>query len=418
LDLQPPAALGNSSGEPAWNGDFARMSCRKPTSPRSRVPELDVTERRFIAVRASEETAHHKLQHKTFSRADNAFMKRTTAEYWACQIGGWGAYTGFFFAIGVMSNGWRPGIVIGPVLFFVYSIGLTHLLRRELRRRAWAGLPLLQALARLAAASIAIATIQSGLYVAVDTAFEGNRGIVSEPSGIMYMFLGFSVVTTIWSVLYLAITFLRHSREVKRNEAQMKLALSEAELRALEAQLNPHFLFNCLNSIRGMISEDPAQAQDMVTRLANILRYNLRRDRQHTVPLASEVEAVSDYIALESIRFENRLQVRLEVDDAVRQFPIPPMLLQTLVENAIKHGVEEVPSGAELSIRAFLEDGALHVSVENTGELTERQSQSTQVGLANARERLRILYGERANLHLAACGKDRVSATVLIPNLS
>jgi LytS/YehU family sensor histidine kinase len=153
----------------------------------------------------------------------------------------------------------------------------------------------------------------------------------------------FIVIDTIWAILYLAITTFRRSREVQRSEMQMKLALSNAELRALEAQVNPHFLFNCLNSIRGMISENPAQAQDMITRLANILRYNLQKDRHHTVPLASEIEAVSDYLALESIRFEDRLRVHLEVDEKVRESMVPPMLLQTLVENAIKHALKRLP---------------------------------------------------------------------------
>ncbi len=179
--------------------------------------------------------------------------------------------------------------------------------------------------------------------------------------------------------------------------------------------MNPHFLFNCLNSIRGMISEDPAQAQDMITRLANILRYNLKKDRRHTVPLASEVEAVSDYLALESIRFEDRLRVGLEIDEAVQQAPVPPMLLQTLVENAIKHGIEETPSGGELVIRAGLDGQELRIEVENTGSLSVPRPDSTQIGLANARERLRILYGGNASLQLGARGEGRVAATLLIP---
>lgn len=345
-------------------------------------------------------------------------MSRRNVEYWACQIVGWGAYTAFFLAIAVLNLGWRPVMVIGKVLFFFYSIGLTHLLRREIRRRGWTNLPLLKALARLAAASLAVAALQSGIYIAIDAALEGSRGMVSEPAGIVYMFLGFAVIASVWSVLYLAVTWLRHSRDARRKEALMKLALSEAELRALEGQLDPHFLFNCLNSIRGMINEDPARSQDMITRLANILRYNLQRDRNHTVPLSSEVEAVSDYLALESIRFENRLRVRLSVDDSVHQFPIPPMLLQNLVENAIKHGVEDLPSGAEVCVRAFRDGEALRVVVENTGALSEGRAASTQVGLANARQRLRILYGDRASLDLAASEEGRVAATLLISTSS
>jgi len=343
-------------------------------------------------------------------------MTRTDAQYWACQTGGWGAYSAIGLWTAVMEHGWRPSIVIGYILFFAYSIALTHRLRSVIQRRHWISLPLPRVLVRLAAASIAIGAVQTILVVGVYTAIEGRLGVWSEPSSIVYLFLGVSFVAAIWAILYLAITTMRHTNEVRRHEMQMKEALTNAELRALEAQLDPHFLFNCLNSIRGMISEDPAQAQDMVTRLANILRYNLRKDRSHTVPLAGEMEVVSDYLALESIRFEDRLRVHLELDDAARQRTIPPMMLQTLVENAIKHGLDENPSGADLFIRARFDGNALRVEVENTGSLTEPRRDSTQIGLANARERLRILYGEHASLQLTSRGADRVAVTILIPS--
>jgi len=346
---------------------------------------------------------------------NNGFMKRTDAQYWVCQIGGWGAYSTVGLWAAVLDHGWRPSIVIGYLLFFLYSIGLTHLLRGVVRRRHWTSLPLHRALVRLAAASMAIGAVQSALVVGVYTAIEGRLGVWSDRSSIAYLFIGVSVMATIWTILYLAITTMRHSREVRRNETLMKHALTNAELRALEAQLDPHFLFNCLNSIRGMISEDPRQAQDMITRLANILRYNLQKDRRHTVPLAGELEVVSDYLALESVRFEDRLRVHLEVDDAARQRTIPPMMLQTLVENAIKHGLEEIPAGADLFIRAGFDGNALRIEVENTGSLGEPRTGSTQIGLTNARERLRILYGEQASLQLTPRGEDRVAVTILIP---
>ena len=346
-------------------------------------------------------------------------MRTRNAHYWVCQVAGWGVYSfGAGLSTGVIANGWRRSVVIGYLLLFLYSIGLTHLLRSVIHRRNWTSLSLPSALMRQVPASILIAAVQSTLVVCVYTAIEGNLGEWSQASSIAYMFIGLSVVDTIWTILYLAITTFRHSREVQRREMRMKLALSNAELRALEAQVNPHFLFNCLSSIRGMISEDPTQAQDMITRLANILRYNLQKDRNHTVPLASELEVVSDYLALESIRFESRLWVQLEIDHAVRQTAVPPMLLQTLVENAIKHGVEEFPSGAELFIRATLDGDGLRIEVENTGNLRAPRLGSTQIGLTNARERLRVLYGERASLQLQQRSAGRVTATILMPTIA
>ena len=342
-------------------------------------------------------------------------MKKANFQYWVCQVGGWGAYSGVGLATAVMESGWRPSITIGYALFFLYSIAATHLLREVIHRRNWMSLPLLQVLTRFAGAAIAIGAIQTVLVVAIYSAIEGKLGVWHEPSSIGFMFLGVSVINTIWTTLYLTVTSLRKSREARRQEDQLNLALSNAELRALEAQVNPHFLFNCLNSIRGMISEDAPQAQDMITKLANILRYNLQKDRLHTVTLAREMEAVADYLALESIRFEDRLRVHIAMDDAAGKSEVPSMLLQTLVENAIKHGVEEAPSGGDLFIRAGLQGGALRIQVENPGNLRQPREGSMQIGLANARERLRILYGENASLALAACGEGRVAATLLIP---
>jgi sensor histidine kinase YesM len=344
-------------------------------------------------------------------------MRKASLFYWLCQVCGWGAYSAIGLWTAVLDHGWKPSVVYGYILFFLYSIGFTHILRGIIHRGNWISLPLPRVIVRLALASVLIGTIQTTLVVSVYTAIEGSRGVWSDKSSIAFLFMGVSIFTTIWTILYLTITTMRHSREARRNQMQMKLALSNAELRALEAQINPHFLFNCLNSIRGMIVEDALQAQDMVTKLANILRYSLQRERSHTVPLEIEVEAMSDYLALESIRFEDRLRIRLELAEEVRRIEIPAMLLQTLVENAIKHGVERVPEGGELSIRAMLDGGQLRIEVENPGSLHDSSPNSTQTGLANARERLRILYAERASLSLLASGQGRVMATILIPGI-
>jgi len=342
-------------------------------------------------------------------------MRKTERFYWICQIVGWGAYSGIGLWTAVLDHGWKPSAVYGYILFFFYNIFLTHLLRGIIRRRNWANLPLSRSLARLAVSCVVSGAIQTALVVGVYRAIEGSMGVWSERSSIAFLFMGVTIATTIWTVLYLTITTMRQSREVRRQEMQMKLALSDAELRALEAQINPHFLFNCLNSIRGMIMEDAVEAQDMITRLANILRYSLQRDRNHTVPLATEMEAVEDYLALESIRFDDRLRVRMDVAEDARRMEIPAMLLQTVVENAIKHGVETISAGEVLSICVRLDADMLHIEVENSGTLDHAPADSTGIGLANARERLRILYAERASMSLLAPSQGRVRATILIP---
>ena len=296
--------------------------------------------------------------------------------------------------------------------YFVSGILLSALLRRKIRRRRWLTLPTRTMLGRLAIAVIALAAVQTALFggtVLIVHAFgKGETLDLGDLPGTW----AFSVVLfAVWTFLYVLLTGPRRHREA---EVRLQLALREAELRALEAQINPHFLFNCLNSIRGLVVENPAMAQDMLTRLANILRYNLRRDIEHTVPLSSEVEIVGDYLALESARFEDRLRVHISIDPDAGPVQVPPMILQSLVENALKHGIAPLPSGGDLLIRAGVVGDSMVMEVENPGQIAGSAPEATQLGLSNIRERLRIVYNGRAGFELK--NRDgRVAATVLIP---
>ncbi|MGA2269911.1 MAG: histidine kinase [Bryobacteraceae bacterium] len=339
---------------------------------------------------------------------------KTKVAYWTCQVAGWGAYSAMGAVAGAQQVGWRFSLVAGWVLFFLYSIALTDLFRREIRRRQWLTAPSRRTYARVFGAAVLVAAVQTFLVISIDWLFEGERSVFLHLAATLAAWAGITVITILWTIFYIALTGPRRYQE---KEVRLQLALREAELRALEAEINPHFLFNCLNSIRGLVAENPAVAQDMITRLANILRYNLHRDLMHTVPLASEVEAVADYLALESVRLEDRLRVQFDIAAEAGQVPIPPMLLQTLVENALKHGIAKLPEGGDVVIRAAVAGDRLLVEVENSGQLAEAEPEpgATQLGLNNTRERLRILYGDRASLQMKNRDGDRVAATVLIP---
>jgi hypothetical protein len=224
----------------------------------------------------------------------------TRKTYWACQVLGWGCYSAAGLAGASRQIGWRPTVAVGYLLFGLYSIALTELFRREILRRGWLNADAGRMFRALAPGVVTVGSIQSFLVIAINQALEpSSNTFVREPGAALWLWVSVIGATSIWTILYVALTAQRRSRE---KEVHLQLAISEAELRALEAQINPHFLFNCLNSIRGLVVENPALAQDMITRFANILRYNLHRDPNHTVPLASEVEVVSDYLVLESVR--------------------------------------------------------------------------------------------------------------------
>jgi len=338
---------------------------------------------------------------------------QTKTAYWVCQASGWGLYSllGLFFTAWFV--GWRPDVIVGYILFFGYSIVFTDALRREIIRGKWLDDVSFGRVAMLFGIAALLAVLQTSLIVGINFLFLRRRSdYLAEPIAILETWWGVTWVNGTWIGLYSAITNRRRRRE---KEARLERDLRDAELRALEAQINPHFLYNCLNSIRGLVTENPPLAQDMITRFATLLRYNLNRDVGHTVPLAAEAEVVADYLALEQIRFDERLRVQFDIDPKAGSLQVPPMILQTLVENALKHGIGRLPQGGEIRIQAAAEPDTLVLRVENTGQLGEANPADPQIGLNNVRERLRLLYGGRAGLDLANQNGGYVAATVRIP---
>ena len=231
-----------------------------------------------------------------------------------------------------------------------------------------------------------------------------------------------------WLCLYFFYHLLDRLNRLQLEQLRLVANVKEAELRALKSQVNPHFLFNSLNSLRALIDEDAPRARESVTRLANMLRYSLQSGQLETVPFEDELRIVEDYLALEQIRHEHRLRVRWDIAEEARGCALPPMLLQTLVENAVKYGISSRREGGELVITARHQapaggrPGALQVRVTNPGDLTTpasaaaaRAGSSTGVGLRNASERLKLLYGDQAVLRLLAEPAGFVTADVSIP---
>jgi len=203
-----------------------------------------------------------------------------------------------------------------------------------------------------------------------------------------------------WVAVYLAFAMQRHRYSAELREAQLGEALQAAELRLLKSQLNPHFLFNALNGLRSLIADEPARARDAVTHLARALRYTFAASDEDLVSLERELEMVDDYLALESLRLAERLRVERDIEPAARTSRIPAMLLQTLVENAIKHGIAALKEGGTLRIVARLEANNLVLQVFNSRPTDNAAATGDGVGLRNAAERLRLLFGPRAVLSL------------------
>jgi LytS/YehU family sensor histidine kinase len=197
----------------------------------------------------------------------------------------------------------------------------------------------------------------------------------------------------------MAATALRRANRFESQALRLDVLAKEAELKALQAQVNPHFFFNSLNSVRALIFEDQQSAAQMIDQLATLMRYTLASSYADTVPLKEELEAVQSYLAIEKIRFEERLSVAFDIAANMDTVTIPPMSLQTLVENAVKYGVEQSSEGTEIRISASHANGRAWIEVANRGALA-KSGNSTRVGLANARKRLLHAKGGNATLDL------------------
>jgi hypothetical protein len=344
--------------------------------------------------------------------------------YWPCQIVGWGAYTlsKLWAALFYLQLPWVP-TVMASLALCVAALGVTHALRGYVTRREWRNLPRGRLVLRIVLAGFllgipfGIATQLTPLTAIQDPALiEGPASFDAGPGLVLLLsIVNWAFVFIVWLSLYFIAHAVRQYRLAELRESELARALQLAELRLLKSQVNPHFLFNALNTVRSLITHDPERAQDAVTRLANTLRYTLSSAQEELVTLAQELEIVQDYLDLESLRLEDRLTVDCEVSAAARGARIPVMLLQTVVENAIKHGIAELPRGGVLRIRGEVREGDLALEVENPRPAAPRREVGEGIGLRNAAERLRLLFGERASLDVDLSRLAMATARLRIP---
>lgn len=317
--------------------------------------------------------------------------------YWICQAAGWGGFLAYVLGAYLLTDHPKSAADVVSIVFFnaIVAPALTHGLRHWMYVHGWHQMPAWRRAPRLIAVILGFST---GLAAAVVVGLL----LVGQPmmpiQGAFGIAAGFAMGFAGWLTIYFAV----HSRrERDALQLQLKVTMREAELQSLRAQINPHFLFNCLNSLRHLIVTNPARAEVMVTGLAELLRYSLTSDRTDSVPLADELRIVDEYLDLERVRLEDRLTVERRVTPDALRAQVPPMIVQTLVENAIKHGIAELAEGGLVRIEAGASNGELTLCVTNSGRLkTPGPSMPNGFGLDNAKGRLRLIYGQTASLTL------------------
>jgi LytS/YehU family sensor histidine kinase len=207
------------------------------------------------------------------------------------------------------------------------------------------------------------------------------------------------IILWLWIGAWGSSRYFARWRQGEIEKWQSEATQRSLELEVLRAQVNPHFIFNALNNLRALISEDPGRARDMVTRLSNTLRHTLHHSASERVPLVDELALVRDYVALEQLHYEERLHVHWRVAPDAESAHVPPMVLQLLVENAIKHGIACTPVGGEIEIDIARDGGRLTVAVSNPGRWAP--GPQAGIGLAHLRERLGRAGGPGAECRIA-----------------
>jgi LytS/YehU family sensor histidine kinase len=303
---------------------------------------------------------------------------------------------------------------------------LTDRLHAYVRAHNWSAYRLRSLVPRIALAS-ALLALPLGLVspFASVSSLQSSQSLIQEmfPSiplpfsvfiRVVHQWANWTTLFAIWQAIYFVALSIRRRRDAELRQSELARSLQQAELRLLKAQLNPHFLFNALNTVRSLIAENPKVAQIVVTRFANTLRYALSAGQHEIVPLSKELEIVRDYLEIESLRLEDRLSIDYSVSEEAAAVGIPAMLLQTLVENAIKHGIADLPRGGRVTVAAVVRDRTLFLEVVNSRPAgVARAAEGT--GLRNSAERLRLNFGPRASISLDLSQPEVAVAKVRIP---
>lgn len=222
------------------------------------------------------------------------------------------------------------------------------------------------------------------------------------------------ILIALWLLLYMVWHYLERNRKDEIDKLSLEKTVKELELNTIKSHINPHFIFNSLNSIRALVDENPQRARTAITELSNILRSSMQVEKMETVPLHKELDIVNDYLALEYMRFEERLKIEMDIDEDTLQQPVPPMMLQTLVENAIKHGISKKIKGGVVRVISRFTDDHFELIVQNTGTLDE-DPVPEGFGIKSTRDRLNFLYHGKADFQIKRIKDNEVEAKIIMP---
>lgn len=334
-------------------------------------------------------------------------QQATISLYWKCQLIGWSVAALYWGYTGYNQPGFNWLLCI---LQFTTDVALyiliTHLYRCLALKLGWQNLGLNKLLPRLVPAVVILGLVY--LFVTVSKVYLFRvwfKPGFSEPFGDFFDFYRDSIfvagvrLMSIWLLAYHLYHYAKREINIAQENARLAVITRDAQLNNLSAQLNPHFLFNSLNNIKALVIDDPKSARRAIDLLADLLRNSLYSGDKQMISIKEELELVKDYLELEKLRLEERLQYHIEAGDEYHSMLVPRLCIQTLVENAIKHGISQQKQGGLIRVQLINDHDNLIISVSNPGRLNPTDD-SSGLGLKNLTERLRLQYKDLSLIHI------------------
>ena len=353
-------------------------------------------------------------------------MRIGNSRYWLFQGAGWGAfvliYLFFSWSFDKMQTSEDRVLFFERIgIFVMLGLGITHIMRAMIIRMNLLQKKLEKQIWQFILLTLVFACIGSTLDILLMQKFDlfnkSEKDLLEKKSlFLLILSNAFSVFIYyfIWNVIYFMYHYIGKSQKQQLETLQLESLIKELELKTIKAHINPHFIFNSLNSIRALVEENPQRAREAVTELSNILRSSMQVEKAETVSFEKELDIVKDYLALENMRFEDRLKIEYQIDEDTLDQQVPPMMLQILVENAIKHGISKQINGGVVKIISDFKDHYHEMTVQNTGHLNG-YSINEGFGLSSTTNRLNLLYGDKARFEIKQVNPSLVEAKVLIP---
>ncbi|NRB48206.1 MAG: histidine kinase [Saprospiraceae bacterium] len=341
-----------------------------------------------------------------------------TRLFWTLHVLGWLIFTIVNGGVNGYFSGSKSVVLINS-LVGLWGFLITLGYRRYIYKAGWKD----YSLSQLVWPALLGTLIVSAIWMAISAlvAYYGIYFLEGQRVPLWILFINGTVsgllIIAVWTALYFSYHFFRRYTQAEIEKWKLEATLKEAQLAGLRTQINPHFMFNALNNIRALILEDGHKARLMLTHLSDLLRYSLAETQHEKVSLRTDLETINYFMALHSIQFEDKLKFKSEIGEGLQEFKVPPMLIQLMIENAIKHGIAQQAEGGTIQLIIQKEQEHLSISVKNTGTLGKRvvnSMQSAGVGIKNIKDRLALLYNGQAYFSLTEKG-EMVEAKVRLP---